>query len=356
MLHDVAEQYGGSTVSEWSRLTLADWQLDGGTNRLLVDRTLARDQLREAIEKYQAVILQAIRQHDLLERATYGLARAQEAYGELDKAREELSIELATTWPESPFAATAKARAEILESQPDQAVLRLDRQVRAAASRCQENRVPRCSARLLEGTGCGHAQRAGSSLGDATGEVPDVAPEPPRRSQPLAKRRHRRPNCRPPTAPRRQRDSRPRREPAPARLSPLRSKALSRQPRPLAADEVPMSGDELSSEPQELIVPPEHAGARFDWFLAQQFSSYSRVMLRKVINAAGVQVEGKRVKARTSCRAASKSRSPCRNCRAKARGPRTFRSKSSTRTSTWRRSTSRRAWSCIRARAIGRAR
>jgi 23S rRNA pseudouridine1911/1915/1917 synthase len=58
-----------------------------------------------------------------------------------------------------------------------------------------------------------------------------------------------------------------------------------------------MSGDELSSEPQDLIVPPEHAGARLDWFLAQQFSNYSRVMLRKVINAAGVQVEGKRVKA-----------------------------------------------------------
>jgi 23S rRNA pseudouridine1911/1915/1917 synthase len=58
-----------------------------------------------------------------------------------------------------------------------------------------------------------------------------------------------------------------------------------------------MSGDELSSEPQDLVVPPEHAGARLDWFLAQQFSNYSRVMLRKVINAAGVQVEGKRVKA-----------------------------------------------------------
>jgi 23S rRNA pseudouridine1911/1915/1917 synthase len=58
-----------------------------------------------------------------------------------------------------------------------------------------------------------------------------------------------------------------------------------------------MSGDQLSSEPQDLIVPPEHAGARLDWYLAQQFSSYSRVMLRKIINAAGVQVDGNRVKA-----------------------------------------------------------
>lgn len=116
LLQDVAEQYGGSTVSEWSRLTLADWQLDGGTNRLLVDRTLARDQLREAIEKYQAVILQSS-ESTIQERATFGLARAQEAYGELEKARDSYNT-LAAKWPESPFAATAVARAKILESQP----------------------------------------------------------------------------------------------------------------------------------------------------------------------------------------------------------------------------------------------
>ncbi len=58
-----------------------------------------------------------------------------------------------------------------------------------------------------------------------------------------------------------------------------------------------MSGDELSSEPQDLTVPDEHAGVRLDWFLAQQFPAYSRVHLRKVINAAGVQVNGRRVKA-----------------------------------------------------------
>ncbi|MBI3837476.1 MAG: RluA family pseudouridine synthase [Planctomycetia bacterium] len=58
-----------------------------------------------------------------------------------------------------------------------------------------------------------------------------------------------------------------------------------------------MSGDELSSEPVELIVPDDQAGARLDWFLAQRFPSYSRVLLRKVINAAGVKVDGERVKA-----------------------------------------------------------
>ncbi len=58
-----------------------------------------------------------------------------------------------------------------------------------------------------------------------------------------------------------------------------------------------MTGDSLSVEPIELIVPVEKAGARLDWFLAQQFSDYSRVSLRKIINAAGVKVDGNRVKA-----------------------------------------------------------
>jgi 23S rRNA pseudouridine1911/1915/1917 synthase len=58
-----------------------------------------------------------------------------------------------------------------------------------------------------------------------------------------------------------------------------------------------MSSDELSAEPIEMVVDESQAGARLDWFLAQQFSGYSRVLLRKVINAAGVTVDGKRVKA-----------------------------------------------------------
>ncbi len=58
-----------------------------------------------------------------------------------------------------------------------------------------------------------------------------------------------------------------------------------------------MSDNELSHEERQLVVPDEGAGARLDWFLAQQFPAYSRVLLRKVINAAGVKVDGQRVKA-----------------------------------------------------------
>src|ERR1700678_2388228 len=58
-----------------------------------------------------------------------------------------------------------------------------------------------------------------------------------------------------------------------------------------------MSGSELSSEPVELVVTEVHVGCRFDWFLAQQFPAYSRVLLRKVINAAAARIDGARVKA-----------------------------------------------------------
>ncbi len=70
-----------------------------------------------------------------------------------------------------------------------------------------------------------------------------------------------------------------------------------------------MSGDELSaSEPVELVVTHQQAGARLDVFLAAQFPTYSRVLLRKVINAAGVQVDGNRVKAAHRLRAGQRVR------------------------------------------------
>jgi len=64
-----------------------------------------------------------------------------------------------------------------------------------------------------------------------------------------------------------------------------------------------MAGDDLSAVPVQLVVEDAQAGARLDAFLARQFPTYSRVMLRKVINAAAVKVDGKRVKAAHRLRA-----------------------------------------------------
>lgn len=54
---------------------------------------------------------------------------------------------------------------------------------------------------------------------------------------------------------------------------------------------------ELSEAPIEFIVAESQDDLRLDWFLAQQLPRYSRTFLRRVINAAAVQVDGKRVKA-----------------------------------------------------------
>lgn len=55
--------------------------------------------------------------------------------------------------------------------------------------------------------------------------------------------------------------------------------------------------DELTSVPQEIVVEERSAGRRLDAYLAARFPRYSRVLIRKIINAAGVKVDGRRSKA-----------------------------------------------------------
>jgi 23S rRNA pseudouridine1911/1915/1917 synthase len=49
----------------------------------------------------------------------------------------------------------------------------------------------------------------------------------------------------------------------------------------------------ISSEPVELVVEAAHAGWRLDVFLAYHFTDYSRVHLRRVITAGGVDIDGR---------------------------------------------------------------
>lgn len=75
--------------------------------------------------------------------------------------------------------------------------------------------------------------------------------------------------------------------------------------RPAARD--PMSPDSVDSnppaEPLRLTVSEEDAGQRLDAFLARRLTQFSRVHLRRVINAAAVQVDGRRTKAAYRLRA-----------------------------------------------------
>jgi tetratricopeptide (TPR) repeat protein len=112
-LADVSQQYAGTPVAQWARLTLADLELDQGTNRLFVEKKDGRDELKQAVDKFQTLLAESHEQA-VLERATYGLARAHEALGVLDKAREEYR-KIAQTWPDSPLAPAATSRADDLD-------------------------------------------------------------------------------------------------------------------------------------------------------------------------------------------------------------------------------------------------
>ena len=63
-----------------------------------------------------------------------------------------------------------------------------------------------------------------------------------------------------------------------------------------------MASDRPKSEKTTLTVDAQSAGMRLDSFLAQRFPDYSRVQLRKLINAAAAKVDGKRQKAAVKIR------------------------------------------------------
>ncbi|MBS0209710.1 MAG: RluA family pseudouridine synthase [Planctomycetes bacterium] len=63
-------------------------------------------------------------------------------------------------------------------------------------------------------------------------------------------------------------------------------------PEPSAVSSEPIAGETLL-----LVVPEAEDGQRLDAFLARQLPSYSRTHLRRAINAVGVKLDGRRVKA-----------------------------------------------------------
>ncbi len=121
-LADISQQYAGTQVSDWARLTLADLQLTNGTNRLMAQKQEARDELRQAAEGFQAVLL-ADSSPMICQRAMFGLARAHEAEAAFEKSNDKLTrareeyLSIAARWPNSAFVAAANARAKDLDQQ-----------------------------------------------------------------------------------------------------------------------------------------------------------------------------------------------------------------------------------------------
>ena len=91
----------------------ADLRLADGCDRLFHDKAIAEQQLSQAIELYGKELEQG-GNPSLRQRATFGLARAWEAKGDLDKATRRYQ-EVVANWPDGAFAAAARERLDDLK-------------------------------------------------------------------------------------------------------------------------------------------------------------------------------------------------------------------------------------------------
>jgi predicted negative regulator of RcsB-dependent stress response len=112
-LAKITEDYPNTSVGRTAAIMAADNHLREGCERLFVNKATAQQELGKAIDLYHLVLEQAQLPMEL-ERATFGLARAQEAKGDLESA-EKLYGDVAAKWPNGTFAAAATARLQDLK-------------------------------------------------------------------------------------------------------------------------------------------------------------------------------------------------------------------------------------------------
>jgi len=110
MMTTVTEDYPNTVVGQTATVVLGDWRLATGCNQRFASMALAQKDLSSAIDSYSKV-LEKSQVSSLLERATYGMARAKETQGELEDATKYYK-EVAEKWPDGAYAAAAKQRLE----------------------------------------------------------------------------------------------------------------------------------------------------------------------------------------------------------------------------------------------------
>lgn len=85
-LADVIRRYPATAAAQWAEIVLADLAVSEGTDLMFVDRGRAAERLQAAVSSYGAVL--ASRPSGMLaERATFGMAKAREAMGQIEEAR-----------------------------------------------------------------------------------------------------------------------------------------------------------------------------------------------------------------------------------------------------------------------------
>ncbi|NLE36533.1 MAG: hypothetical protein GX621_00750 [Pirellulaceae bacterium] len=113
-LNDVAENYRGTAAAHWALVMVGDLRLNEGCNELFSTRAGAKEELKKAIDAYDRVLVES-KDSTIRERATFGLARAWEAQGDLDKATDFYKKLIDNpTWSKGPFGEVAEERVAAL--------------------------------------------------------------------------------------------------------------------------------------------------------------------------------------------------------------------------------------------------
>jgi hypothetical protein len=107
-LLSVAEKYPDKHVGRLSAVVAADLRLAGGCNQLFMNKAMAENEITKAIDLYQTDLKQA-KSPWLIERAMFGLARADESKGDLESATKHYR-QLVENWPQGAYAGAAGRR------------------------------------------------------------------------------------------------------------------------------------------------------------------------------------------------------------------------------------------------------
>jgi hypothetical protein len=113
-LKDVAKTHTGSPISWWAKKAQADIDLSNGLAALYINRDEAFQSLDDAKKAYTEVMNGASNIPELVRYALFGLASANEASSNLDKAK-EFYERVIQQYPDTPMAAESKARLEALK-------------------------------------------------------------------------------------------------------------------------------------------------------------------------------------------------------------------------------------------------
>jgi len=109
----VQEQSPNTTAAECAAVVAGDLHLAYGCNLLFVNKATANQELRKAVENYSRV-LESSRVASLRERATFGLARAAEAQGDLEKPVAYYE-QIPRDWPQGAYVEASRRRLEDLK-------------------------------------------------------------------------------------------------------------------------------------------------------------------------------------------------------------------------------------------------